>query len=492
MSGTQANTFTRSFFGHPMGLLSIFGTELCERFSYYGMRAILVYYIYDSVQAGGLEMSPTDALVIMSLFGSLVYLSSIVGGWLSDRVLGTYRCVFYGGIIITAGHIVLGLPLQELGLLIALALIVLGTGLLKPNVSAMVGQLYSKDDPRRQAGFSLLVMGINIGSFLSPLIVGITSEAVGYSIAFLIPAVMMTIAVVFFVALGKSTLRGIGREPVEPLTQGEKQRWALIAATAVIVCVGLGAVLALNNVLDLGIIGDSMPVVCTVIAAIIFFLLIRDRNGSSEERSRVIAFIPLFLASAMFWAISEQQSSTIALIADTHLQNTVLGFEVPPSWYASVNPLVIIIGSPVFILIWTRLGTRQISMVAKMAAGLFLAFSGFAVFAIAFTLAQGAELVSPLWILAGLTLMTVGELFLSPTGLAATTLLAPARHMSKMMSLWFISNSLGQGVIALTAGFFDAAAPEGFYLAFALVALVIGVLLLLMQKKLLVLARGVR
>ncbi len=495
MWNTSTNTAQkppRRFFGHPMGLFNIFGTELCERFSYYGMRAILLYYIIDSVASGGLGISETDGLVIMSLFGSLVYLTSIVGGWLADRVFGPYKGVLYGGVLITAGHIILGLPLQRLGLLVSLVLIMIGTGLLKPNVSVMVGELYGADDPRRQSGFSIFYMAINIGGFIAPLIVGLVSELLEYHIAFMIPAIMMVVALVIYVGMGKTTLIGIGRTPLQPLTVAEKKRWSVIIVVSLLILVLLSTVLTLSNLLNLALLGDLMPVICTVVAAIIFIFLIRDKNVDSTERSRVFAFIPLFLAGAMFWAISEQQSTTIALIADTHVDNNVAGFHIPPSWYASVNPLIIIIGSPILALIWTRLGNKQMSMVTKMAVGLLLAFAGFAVFALGFWHAGATTLVNPLWIIAGLTIMTVGEIFLSPTGLSVTTLLAPRRHMSKMMSLWMISNALGQGIVALTADFFNEAAPTGFFFAFAMVALVIGVVLLLAQRKLLSLAKGIR
>lgn len=481
----------RTFFGHPMGLLNLFSTELCERFSYYGMRAILIYYIYDSVTSGGLGIDHTTALVIMSLFGSLVYLSSIVGGWMADRVFGPYKGVLYGGLIITAGHVVLGLPLGALGLFAALLLIILGTGLLKPNVSVMVGELYSTDDPRRQSGFSLLVMAINIGSFLSPLIVGTTSAAAGYHIAFLIPAAMMIVAIAVYVLMGRSTLRGIGREAVAPLTAHEKKKWAGIVSAVVVVLVVVGSLLAMNNLLDISLIGDFLPVVCTVVAAVIFVFIIRDKKISATERSRVYAFIPIFLAAAMFWALSEQQSSTIALVADTRVDNDVLGLHIPPSWYASINPLVIIILSPLFAVLWTKLGKKQPSMFVKMAGGLVMACGGFAILGIAF-FASGSGQISPLWVLAGMTVMTVGELLLSPIGLSATTLLAPERHKSKMMSLWFISNALGQGVIAIAVNFFDEANPEDYYLAFACAALVVGLILFLLRNKLLALAKGVR
>ncbi|MCL2749829.1 MAG: oligopeptide:H+ symporter [Coriobacteriia bacterium] len=492
MSSKTSEKPKRSFFGHPMGLLNIFSTELCERFSYYGMRAILLYYIYNTVSSGGLGVEHTEALVIVSLFGSLVYLSSILGGWLADRVFGPYKGVLYGGLIITVGHVVLGMPWGEPGLFAALFFIIVGTGMLKPNVSVMVGELYTKDDPRRQAGFSLLVMAINIGSFLAPLIVGATSVAFGYHTAFLIPAVMMMAAVFIYVILGKTTLQGIGREPVQRLTAIEKRRWGSVATLIVGILVALFVFLGTKGLLNIEMIGNSMPFVCTILAAVLFLFIILDKNTSKVERSRVFAFIPIFLVAAVFWAIAEQQSTTIALVVDTRIDNNVMGYVVPSAWYASVNPLVIIVFAPIFALIWTKLGKRQPSIMVKMSLGLWLAFLGFAVFALAFISVGSGELVSPVWILTGISLMTLGELMLSPTGLSATTLLAPDRHMSKMMGLWFVSNALGQGIIALTSHLFNETAPADFYLAYALVALVCGTGMFLARKKLLALAQGVR
>jgi POT family proton-dependent oligopeptide transporter len=178
-------TRKRTFLGHPLGLLNVFSTEFCERFSYYGMRAILVFYLYDAVSDGGLGLSQTDSMIVMSLFGSLVYLSSIMGGWIADRVLGPYRSILLGCILIASGHVVLGAPLGVAGLVAAIMLIVIGTGLLKPNVSVMVGSLYDEDDPKRLAGFSLLYLSINIGAFLSPIIVGAVSQVIGYKTGFL-------------------------------------------------------------------------------------------------------------------------------------------------------------------------------------------------------------------------------------------------------------------------------------------------------------------
>ena len=477
-----------SFFGHPLGLLSLFATELCERFSYYGMRAILLYFMYNSVADGGLGIDYTAALVIMSIFGSLVYLASILGGWMADRVFGPYKGVLLGGLIIMAGHIVLGMPLGKLGLFISLLLIVLGTGLLKPNVSVMVGQLYEDGDSRRQSGFSLLIMAINIGSFFSPLIVGSVSISFGYHVAFLIPAIIMVAALAVYVIMGKKTLKGIGRQVVAPLSPREKRKWLIIAIVVIVILVAATLFFLSSDSINIHIIGEIMPLVCTIIAAFLFLYIIRDKEITPVERTRVCVFIPIFLAAAIFWAVAEQQASTIALIADARVNNVIGNFNIPPSWYASVNPLIIIILSPIFAVLWTKLDKRQPSDFAKISVGLFMAFCGFSILALAFWLVGSTGQISPLWIVGGMAVMTLGELLLSPIGLSATTLLSPERHRSKMMSLWFIASALGQGIISLTVHLFDETAPEKFYFSYAIVALVVGLILFLMRKKLLLLA----
>ncbi|MDR1713270.1 MAG: oligopeptide:H+ symporter [Coriobacteriales bacterium] len=487
-----ADKTTRGFFGHPLGLLNLFSTEFCERFSYYGMRAILVYYLYDATANGGLGLAETDAMIIMSLFGSLVYLTSIIGGWLADRLLGPYRSILYGGATIAAGHMVLGLPLGMGGTVVALGLIVLGTGLLKPNVSVMVGELYARDDPRRAAGFSLLYMSINIGGFISPLIVGGVSRASGYHVAFLIPAVFMALGLFVYIALSKRTLAGIGREVIEPLSMAEKQRWAWITVAGVVLLAAVLGGAQLLGVLSVQRLGDAIPVLCGGIAVVLFIVIFRDRQLTSDERSRMLAYIPLFLAATCFFAMSEQQSSTLAMVADKFVDKNLGGFEIPAAWYASINPLVIIFVSPIFAALWTRLGNRQPSLMVKVAVGLAIASGGFVILALGFFAAGPNPDISPLLLLAAYVFITLGELLLSPTGLAATTQLAPRVHLSKMMGLWFIATAMGQAVNAIAVQRFDASAPAGFYLAYALVALAVAALILIFRRRLLAWARGVR
>jgi POT family proton-dependent oligopeptide transporter len=482
-----------TFLGHPLGLLNVFSTEFCERFSYYGMRAILVFYLYDAVSDGGLGLSQTDSMIVMSLFGSLVYLSSIMGGWIADRILGPYRSILLGCILIASGHVVLGAPLGVAGLVAAIMLIVVGTGLLKPNVSVMVGSLYDKDDPKRLAGFSLLYLSINIGAFLSPIIVGEVSQIIGYKTGFLIPAVVMGAGLFVYVGLSKRTLAGVGRAPVQPLTPEDKRRWKNIILIAVAAIVVSGVVVSLIDEISMDDISDMIPFSCIVIAVALFIFIIKDKRVSAEERGRMKAYIPLFIAATAFFSISEQQSSTFAVVAKQYLNDNVLGFHVPASWFSSVNPLVIIVLSPVFAIAWTKLGNRAPSMVSKIGLGIIIAGVGLIVLSFGFfTRTSADDMLNPLWLIAALTIMTVGELFLSPTGLSATTLLAPKIHVSKVMGLWFISSALGQAINAATVKFFDGKSPEIFFMSYASIAIIIGIAVLLMRKRLLKLSAGVR
>jgi POT family proton-dependent oligopeptide transporter len=481
------------FFGNPIGLLNIFATEFCERFSYYGMRAILVYYIYDSVSKGGLGLAESEAMVIMSLFGSLVYLSCIMGGWLADRVFGPYRAILYGCVFIAVGHVILGMPLGITGVYIAMILIILGTGMLKPNVSVMVGNLYARDDPRRLAGFSLLYMSINIGAFLSPIIVGAISDSEGYKTGFLIPAIFMGAGLFVYVALSKHTLQGIGREPVQPLSQADRQKWRNILLIAILAVIVIAILLSFTDSVSINDVTQFLPIACALIAVALFFFIILDKQISGEERGRMKAYIPLFIASTFFFSINEQQSSTIAVVAKQYLNTDILGFHVPASWFQSVNPLAIIILSPVFAAIWSKLAGRAPSMVVKMGLGLAIAGVGLAVLAAGFFAEKGeGELLNPLWLIAALVIITVGELFMAPTGLSVTTLLAPEVHVSKVMGLWFISNALGQAINTVTVRFFDGKQPEAFFLIYAAAAIAVSLAVLLMRKRLLTLAAGVR
>lgn len=342
------------FFGHPKGLFTLFFTEFWERFSYYGMRAILVFYMYYEVSKGGLGLDEQTALAIMSIYGSLVYMSGVIGGWLADRIFGTSQAVFYGGILIMFGHIVLAIPGNVTMFFVSMILIVIGTGLLKPNVSAMVGDIYSEKDDRRDAGFSLFYMGINLGGFLSPLIVG---SVMNYSfhLGFGFAAIGMLIGLIIFLVTKKRSLGLAGTYVANPLSPAEKRKVYMVIGGAVVL---LGIMLAVTIPAGLLTIESFIALVGLLgflIPAIYFIVMYRSPKTTEVERSRVLAFIPLFLASVMFWSIQEQGSTILANFADKRTQLEIAGIHLSPAWFQSLNPLFIILLAPVFAWLWVKL-----------------------------------------------------------------------------------------------------------------------------------------
>ena len=368
----------KGFFGHPKGLFTLFFTEFWERFSYYGMRAILVYYMYYEVSNGGLGLDKTVALSIVSIYGSLVYMSGIIGGWLADRVFGTSKAIFYGGIFIMLGHIALAIPGNITLFFVSMILIVIGTGLLKPNVSSVVGDIYPENDNRRDAGFSIFYMGINLGAFISPLIVGSLMKT-SFHLGFGVAAVGMFFGLLIFVLTKKKSLGLAGTQVANPLQPSEKKRVFSIFA---IVAVAIGILVAIaipqgwltfeSFILIVGILGFLIPTVY-------FVVMYRSPKTNDVERSRIIAFIPLFLASVVFWAIAEQGSTILAVYADTRTNLNIFGYQISPAFFQSFNPLFIITMAPVFAWLWMKLGDRQPNIPQKFSLGLLFAGLSFIV-----------------------------------------------------------------------------------------------------------------
>ncbi|MDR0950030.1 MAG: oligopeptide:H+ symporter [Candidatus Ancillula sp.] len=473
---------SRSFFGQPFGLLNLFSTEVCERFSYYGMKAILIFFLYDTLNNGGLGLSHTDAMMITTLFGSFIYLSSVIGGWIADRILGQYRCVIIGGAIIAAGHIVLGLPLGVDGLLVAIVLLVLGTGLLKPNVSTLVGGLYEEGDERVQSGFAIYYFGINVGSFFSPIIVGYAQRVAGYHVGFLIPAVVMIIGLVVFTTTGKKLLAGISREPSHPLVGDEKRNYSIGIILGAIVIALVCFILSKNGILTLDSFSAFVPFLCVIIVIAIFASIFKDKKLTTHDRRKVGAYIPIFIALVAFFTIYDQQFSTIPVTADTRVFDGIGSFKVPASWYQSVNPLVILIGTPFFAYLWDKLGKKQPKIVTKMAIGMVLASLGMFILGGGYALHADGSMFSPVWPLASLLFSSVGEILVSPVSLAASTQLAPERHASKMMSLWMISDAVSQAFNAFVVKYYNEASPQGFFFAFGVGVLVVTIIYFALKK----------
>jgi POT family proton-dependent oligopeptide transporter len=428
----------------------------------------------------------------MTLFGASVYLLSVLGGWMADRIIGSYRAVFYGGIIIAAGHVVLSIPSGGvLGTFAALALIAIGTGLLKPNVSQMVGALYSEHDRRRQAGFNLFVMGINLGSFFSPLITGTMAESISYHAAFSVPALFMVIALLVYRGLSKKTLGDIPKVAPNPITRPEAKQMAINCGLGIIVIVAVVFFLSSLHLLTLETFSILMPLVSLGIVVVLFLQMFIDKSLSKVERNRLLAYIAIFVAATIFWAVEELQSSVFAVLADGRAENSIGFMQVPAAWYQSVNPLVIIVLAPLLAIVWQR-WVRQPSIFIKLCFGLALTAISFIIPALGFAgIVDGAK-VSPLMLIIPIVLFSTGELFVSPVGLSATTELAPAKYQSRVMSIWFLANTFGQGINSFCVRFFNEAAPSGFFFGYAVAVIAVVVLLVLLIKPLSRWTHGVR
>ena len=412
-------TDTAGIGGHPRGLTTLFFTEMWERFSYYGMRAILILYMTAAVAEGGLGFDTVKAGKIYGLYTSSVYLTTLGGGWLADRVFGARRAVLLGGIIIACGHFSMAFKSMP-NFYGGLILIAAGTGLLKPNISTMVGSLYSAGDIRRDAGFSIFYMGINLGAFISPFVCGYLGQRVDWHYGFAAAGVGMVLGLIQYV-LGGARLGDIGKRA------------------------------------DKGPRADA------------------DTNKSkqsltTDEKKRLAVIGVLFIFSALFWMAFEQAGSTLNLFADRLTRNEFFGWQFPSSWFQSVGSLFIIALAPVFSFMWLRLGKRQPSYLTKFALGLLFAGLGFLVVAYASTL-TGAGRVSPMWLIAVYLLHTIGELSLSPVGLSTITKLSPARMVGAMMGVWFLATSLGNFTAGRVAGFFNSDSAGALLRLFGTVAL---------------------
>lgn len=433
----QADT---RFFGHPRGLATLFFTEMWERFSFYGLRALLILFMTASVANGGLGFDVATAGIIYGLYTSSAYLLSVPGGWVADRLLGARRAVLWGGILISAGQFCL-VPPGLVNFYTGLLLIVLGTGLLKPNVSTIVGLIYAPGDIRRDAGFSIFYMGINLGAFLSPLICGWVGQKVNWHIAFAVAGIGMAAGVVQF-ALGGKYLGEAGLHPAN--APGGRSSSILGIAIAIAVAAGIYLSIRMLHVqVTAALVGDAFGVGLLIIALGTFAWMIFGRGWSPLERKRSLAILVLFIAACVFWSAFEQAGSSLTLFADRGTDNTVFGFQFPSSWYQALNAVFIIGFAPVFAWLWIALGKHDPSSPTKFALGLMFVGLGFAVLVPAALIAGPHGRVSPWWLVVTYLCHTFGELCLSPVGLSAMTKLAAERVVSFMMGVWFLSISVG-------------------------------------------------
>ncbi|MEK5521151.1 MFS transporter [Heyndrickxia sporothermodurans] len=481
----------KGFFGHPKGLFTLFFTEFWERFSYYGMKAILVYYMYYEVSKGGLGLDQSTALAIVSIYGSLVYMSGIIGGWLADRIFGTSRAVFFGGILIMLGHIALAIPGNISFFFVSMVLIVLGTGLLKPNVSSVVGEIYSEEDSRRDSGFSIFYMGINLGGFVSPLVVGAVQSNYGFHLGFACAAVGMFIGLVVFLATKKKNLGLAGTFVANPLSPTEKKKVFTIIGLAIVIIAILCAIAIPMGILNFKTFIGLIGILGILIPTMYFIVMYRSPKTTKVERSRIIAYIPLFIASVMFWAIQEQGSTILATYADKRTQLDFAGIHISPAWFQSLNPLFIIVFAPVFAWLWMKLGKRQPSIPKKFSFGLLFAGISFLVILLPAYFGGSNSLVNPLWLVLSYFIVVIGELCLSPVGLSATTKLAPAAFSAQTMSLWFLSNAAAQAINAQIVKFYTPATEMVYFGIIGGASIVLSIILFILSPKIQSFMKGV-
>lgn len=437
-------------FGQPRGLVTLFMTEMWERFTYYGMRAILVLFMTAAVLDGGLGLDDRTANAVYGLYISATYLLSLLGGWIADRLIGQQRAVFWGGMLIMFGNGALAVGDTRVFFL-GLLLIVLGVGLLKPNISAIVAQLYPEGGSRRDAGFSIFYMGINLGSFLGSLLVPIVADRFGWNMGFALPALGMVFGLVQF----QATKHLLGDSGVAPPGKPASW-WPIIGFMAVVAVV---AALAVSGQLELDPLAISVTAnwVLLALAGGYFAYLLFFAGLDVDERKRVVAMIALFAACAIFWAGFEQTGASLNLFADRHTDRNLFGWEMPAGVLQAVNPLFVILFAPVFAAVWVNLGRHNLDPSApfKFALGLILMGLGFLVMYFAARYVVMGEHVLPTWLILTYLLHTFGELCLSPVGLSSMTKLAPARFVGQVMGVWFLATAVGNNLAGQFAGEID-------------------------------------
>lgn len=443
------------FFGHPRGLATLFFTEMWERFSYYGMRGVLILFMVDAMQTGGLGMTDGKAAAIYGLYTAGVYLMALPGGWVADRLTGARDAVFYGGILIALGQFTLVFSTDSPGFFYTgLILIVLGTGLLKPNVSAIVGDLYPEGGARRDAGFSIFYMGINLGAFIGPIICGLLGENIAWPLAFAAAGTGMVLGL-FQYRLGAGYLGSSGDAPKNNAADRSSVKLTLLASFGFIVILALAFAWLQSSGYTSFTLQQAAYATGAIIVgfAILYFAYQLVLGGlDQDEKKRMVVIFFLFIGAALFWSGFEQAGSSMNLFADRLTDRVIFGWEAPASWLQSVNPIFIIIFAPIFGWLWVALGSKNPSIPMKFGIGLILLGIGFLVMAWASVYASPDSPVNPMWLVVTYFLHTSGELCLSPVGLSSITKLSPKRLVGQSMGIWFMGAALGNLIAGLLAG----------------------------------------
>ncbi|MFJ6463519.1 peptide MFS transporter [Streptomyces sp. NPDC091387] len=463
-----------AFFGQPRGLMTLSGLEVWERFSFLGMQAILVLYFADTVANGGMGMEAGTAASVSAAYGTLVYLVSVAGGWLADRILGSYRAVLYGGILIAIGHYAMAVPTDAMTW-VGLGLISAGTGLLKPNVATMVGKLYRTDDERRDAGFALYYMGINIGAFLGPLITGWLGDHAGWHWGFSAAAFGMTLGLIQYV-LGRRHLAGRKNTAEFPLAPAPMRRAVRLIVVGVLVFAALATALALAGWLTMDRFVDLLTLISVIAPVVYFVVMFRSPRVSAEERGRLRPYVVLFLASVVFNFILFQAYSTMMLLASTNARTEIFGFHFPASWYASALGAFEVALAPVVAAVWARMGPRQPHASNKIAIGVILGGLSFLLMVLPTSgHSDDTYKMAAWWIVGSYLLLGLGDILLETSGMSATTKLAPKAFASQTMALWFLSLALANGIQAQIVKLYGEVSNPAYFGVNGAIAVVAGV-----------------
>ncbi|WP_370415408.1 peptide MFS transporter [Streptomyces fradiae] len=469
--------------GRPRWFTTLFLTDVWERFSFYGMTAILVLYATEDTARGGLGLAAGDAGILFGAYMAAVFLSSLPGGWIGDRVLGAQRAVLYGGVLIALGHLTMAVPVTG-SVYPGLLFVACGTGLLKPNMAGLLSAFYDREDRAgRDAGFALFYMSVQVSALISPIVVGLLGEGVNWHLGFGVAALGMGAGLLQY-ARGLRHFGEVGRKPERAATPAERTRVLRVALAAVAVVVlaygtdiALGAFRLPHVMILVGLLAVASPAIC-------FWRLLRNPVLTAVERVRVRTYIWLFLVSSVFWALFLQAGSAFSLFAKHATDREVFGRTLPASWFQSAIPFFVLVLAPVFAWLWTRAGDR-LSTATKYAVGMGAVAAAYLVMASAAGLAAGGAQVSPLWLLVAFLLLAAGEVSFGPVGMSASTAIAPATFVSQMVGLFWLSGALGGGIgaNALKASGDQVPGP-GFFLGLAAAALVTGTILLLLRRPL--------
>ena len=485
------------FFGHPPALATLFFTEMWERFTFYGMRALLVLFLVDAVANGGYGLDDKTATAIYGLYTAAVFMAALPGGWIADRLIGAQRAVLAGGGLMTVGNLMLAIPGPPTLFFAGLVVIILGVGLLKPNISTLVAELYPEGGARRDAGFTIFYMGINLGAFIGPLIAGWLALRFGWRIGFLAAAIGMPLGLLQF-WLSRARLGGAGVHPNRPDGGAGLQRdWTALGIAVVVLGVLAALLLTGTIAVSPAPLAKSAAYVLVGMAGAYFLYLFLGAGLDAAERRRIQVVLVMFVACALFWSGFEQAGSSMNLFAKRHTDRWIGDFEIPAGWFQSVQPAFVILFAPVFSALWVRLARRNLDPAApfKFAFGLLLMGLGFLFMVEAASLVAGGTQSPAYFLVLTYLVHTFGELCLSPVGLSTVTKLAPARFVGQMMGVWFLASSLGKLTAGLIAGSFDPndlGAMPGRFLFIVVYGVGIGLLLLVLSPRIARWMGGVR